>query len=115
MDKSSNEDMASPSSPRSKQDFEINNFDSKLQEAGDLRIVLPGDYIGEGLIAGHGTFENKKDSKIYANMAGVVHQIDQVICVKPLKQGYRPDIGDVVVGRVVQVDQRRWMVDINSY
>ena len=52
---------------------------------------------------------------IYANMAGVVHQIDQVICVRPLRQGYRPDIGDVVVGRIVQVDQKRWIVDVNSY
>jgi exosome complex component RRP4 len=48
-------------------------------------------------------------------MAGVVHQIDQVICVRPLRQGYRPDIGDVIVGRIVQVDQKRWMVDVNSY
>ena len=48
-------------------------------------------------------------------MAGVVHQIDRVICVRPLRQCYRPDIGDVVVGRVVQVDQKRWIVDINSY
>jgi len=48
-------------------------------------------------------------------MAGVIHQIDKVICVKPLRTGYRPDIGDVVVGRIVQVDQKRWMVDVNSY
>ena len=48
-------------------------------------------------------------------MAGVVHQIDRVICVRPLRQGYRPDIGDVVVGRIVQVDQKRWIVDMNSY
>lgn len=80
------------------------NFESKIKNAGELRIVLPGDFIGEGFIAGHGTYENQKDGKIYANMAGVVHQIDQVICVKPLRQGYRPDIGDVVVGRIVQVD-----------
>lgn len=48
-------------------------------------------------------------------MAGVVHQIDRVICVRPLRQGYKPSIGDIVVGRVVQVDQKRWMVDVNSY
>lgn len=74
MDTKSNEEMVnSPNSPSSKQDFEINNYDSKLAEAGELRIVLPGDYIGESLIAGHGTYESKKDNKIYANMAGVVH------------------------------------------
>lgn len=56
-----------------------------MEAAGDIRIVLPGDFIGEGYIAGHGTYENAKDGKIYANMAGVVHQIDQVICVRPLR------------------------------
>lgn len=80
-----------------------------------MRIVLPGDQIGEGLISGHGTYDNKHDGKIYASMAGVVHKIDNVICVRPLRQGYRPDIGDIVVGRVVQVDQKRWMIDVNSY
>lgn len=85
------------------------------EEMAKSRIVLPGDYIGEGMISGHGTYENPDDNQIYASMAGVVHQIDRVVCVKPLRQGYRPDIGDVVVGRIVSVDQRRWTVDINSY
>ena len=48
-------------------------------------------------------------------MAGVVHLIDKVICVKPVRSHYRPDIGDVVVGRIVSVDSSRWQVDINSY
>ena len=41
------------------------------------KIVLPGDYIGEGFIAGHGTYEKRARGKnghvIYASMAGVVH------------------------------------------
>ena len=32
-----------------------------------------------------------------------------------MRSHYRPDIGDVVVGRVVSVDQQRWQVDVNSY
>jgi len=64
---------AEMNSPTSGGDVQINNFSSKLQDAGDIRIVLPGDYIGEGLIAGHGTYESSNDNKIYANMAGVVH------------------------------------------
>ena len=99
----------------SQPNLEQHNFESKMEAAADVRIVLPGDYIGQGYIAGHGTYENPNDQNIYANLAGVVHQIDKVICVRPLRQGYRPDIGDVVVGRIVQVDQKRWMVDINSY
>ena len=89
------------------------------------QIVAPGDYIseGQGLTAGHGTFEEKASTdeevegtaKIYASVAGVVHFINQYVCVKPLKQAYRPDIGDVIVGRVVSVQNKAWQVDINSY
>lgn len=42
-------------------------------------------------------------SKIYASVAGVVHYIDRYVCVKPLKNIYKPDIGDVIVGRVVNI------------
>ena len=70
----------------------------------EMKIVVPGDYLGEGFVAGHGTFTDEGSGEIYASMAGVVHNIDKVICVRPVRSGYRPDIGDVVVGRVVSVD-----------
>ena len=44
-----------------------------------------------------------------------MHLIDRVVCVRPGRSHYRPDIGDVVVGRIVSVDQSRWQVDVNSY
>jgi hypothetical protein len=49
--KSSNEDMSDQG------DFEIND-EAQKQQKSELRIVLPGDYIGKGFIAGHGTYEN---------------------------------------------------------
>jgi exosome complex component RRP4 len=81
------------------------------EDQAHMKIVVPGDYIAEGagLTAGHGTFEAKDEeneqanAKIYASVAGVVHKIDNWIGVKPLKTGYKPDVGDVVVGRVVGV------------
>ena len=86
------------------------------------RIVVPGDLIddGAGLTAGHGTFEAKDDeeqttSNIFASVAGVVHYIDKYVCVKPLKASYRPDLGDVIVGRIVAVQNKSWSVDVNSY
>ena len=82
----------------------------------ELKIVVPGDFIGEGYVAGTGTYVDSDNPQIiYASMAGVVHLIDRVICVKPVRSFYRPDIGDVIVGRVVSVDSSRWQVDINSY
>ena len=82
----------------------------------DVKVVVPGDYIGTGFVSGHGTYVNPDNKKeIYDSLAGVVNHIDQVVCVRPVRQGYRPDVGDVVVGRVVSVEQSRWSVDINSY
>ncbi|TNV76515.1 hypothetical protein FGO68_gene16856 [Halteria grandinella] len=93
----------------------------QLSSDGNLKVVVPGDYIdeGQGLTAGHGTFESKEeeeeDSKIYASVAGVVHYINKYVCVKPLRQAYKPDIGDVIVGRIVQVQGKSWSVDIGAY
>ena len=70
----------------------------------DLKIVVPGDYLGSGFVAGHGTFVQADTQDIYASLAGVVHHIDKVICVKPVRSHYRPDIGDIIVGRIVSVD-----------
>ena len=79
-------------------------------------MVVPGDYIGSGYVAGHGTITDPISPKeIYASLAGVVHHIDQVVCVRPVRQGYRPDVGDIVVGRIISIDSSSWKVDINSY
>lgn len=36
-----------------------------------LRVVVPGNYVDEGFISGHGTYE--REGKIYASLAGVVY------------------------------------------
>ena len=47
-------------------------------------------------------------------MAGVIEQIDRLISVKPLKARYNGEIGDVVIGRIIEIAQKRWKVDTNS-
>merc|ERR1711874_22498 len=39
---------------------------------------------------------------------------NKLISVTPVKTRYNGEIGDVVVGRIVEVQQRRWKVEINS-
>jgi len=51
---------------------------------------------------------------IRSSVAGVVEQVNKLICVKPLKSRYEGEVGDVVVGRVVEVQQKRWKIDTNS-
>lgn len=43
-----------------------------------------------------------------------MEQVNRLISIKPLKSRYNGEIGDVVVGRIVDVQQKRWKVDTNS-
>ncbi|KAK2185421.1 hypothetical protein NP493_237g01048 [Ridgeia piscesae] len=77
-------------------------------------IVTPGEVItaDSGFMRGHGTY--MEDDKLYASVAGCVERVNKLICVKPVKSRYNGEVGDVVIGRILQVGQRRWKVDIHS-
>ncbi|KAH3756871.1 Exosome complex exonuclease [Pelomyxa schiedti] len=82
-------------------------------------MVVPGDVIAPGggslYMRGHGTFlggDNNDD--IMASVSGMVERVDKLICVRSLRCRYLGEIGDVVVGRVTQVGQGKWRVDVNS-
>ena len=64
------------------------------------------------LFRGHGTY--MQDDCLYASVAGVVERVNQLISVRPLKSRYYGEIGDVVIGRVTEVQQKRWKLDTNS-
>lgn len=55
-----------------------------------------------------------EDDDIRASVAGVMEQINKLISIKPLRYRYAGEIGDVVVGRIVDITQKRWKVDTNS-
>ena len=61
---------------------------------------------------GHGTF--MKSGTLYASVAGSVQRVNKLISVIPLKTKYQGEIGDVVVGRITEVQQKRWKVDVNG-
>lgn len=94
----------------------------KTGEDGDTRVrgrkkyFLPGETITEdaGFMRGHGTY--LAEGKLVASVAGVVEPINKLISVRPLKTRYAGEIGDVIVGRIieVQVQQKRWKVDVNG-
>jgi len=77
-------------------------------------LVSPGDVItrDSGFMRGHGTY--MADDILYASVAGVVERVNKLISVTPLKTRYNGEIGDVVVGRIVEVQQKRWRVETNS-
>jgi len=77
-------------------------------------LVTPGSIITRetGFMRGHGTY--MQDDCLYASVAGVVERVNQLISVRPLKSRYYGEIGDVVIGRVTEVQQKRWKLDTNS-
>lgn len=61
---------------------------------------------------GHGTYG--EDDNIKASVAGIMEQVNKLISIRPLKSRYVGEIGDVVVARITDVQQKRWRVDTNS-
>uniref|UniRef100_A0A1Y1LNG6 Uncharacterized protein n=1 Tax=Photinus pyralis TaxID=7054 RepID=A0A1Y1LNG6_PHOPY len=78
------------------------------------KIFTPGEIISEQqeFMRGHGTYE--EDIYLKASVAGIKEQVNKLISIRPLKSRYNGEIGDVVVGRITEVQQKRWKVDTNS-
>ncbi|XKL61786.1 hypothetical protein PGB90_001619 [Kerria lacca] len=78
------------------------------------KLFTPGEiiFLQSDFMRGHGTYP--EDDVLKASVAGVVEQIGKLISVKPLKNRYNGEVGDVVVGRIIEVTQKRWKVDTNS-
>lgn len=77
-------------------------------------ITTPGEMIpaNNDFMCGHGTYQ--EDDKVYSSVYGVVTRINKLLSVRPAKSRYKGEIGDVVVGRISMVDNKRWKVDIHS-
>ncbi|KAJ2582025.1 Exosome complex component rrp4, partial [Coemansia sp. RSA 1836] len=92
--------------------MEIDEAPQKIDIAA--RIVTPGTAItnDSAFMRGHGTFSEQ--DTIYSSVAGVVERINKLVSVRPLKQRYSGEIGDIIVGRITEVASKRWRVDVNS-
>lgn len=51
-------------------------------------------------------------TSIIATVAGTVQKTNKLLSVHPLRARYTPEIGDLVVGRIVEVQSKRWKVDV---
>ncbi|KAI7824874.1 hypothetical protein BC939DRAFT_396424 [Gamsiella multidivaricata] len=79
-----------------------------------LHVVTPGEVITSdtAFMRGHGTYVEQE--KVLSSVAGVVDRVNKLISVRPLHTRYTGEIGDVVVGRITEVAQKRWKVDVNA-
>ncbi|KAH9385634.1 exosome complex component RRP4 [Nematocida major] len=80
--------------------------------------VWPGqklEYTDECL-EGHGIYKKKtEDGEIFvASVHGQVKQVDRLITVEAEAYWYTPCVGDVVVGKVLEISNKRWYIDVNT-
>ncbi|KAI5151127.1 exosome complex component RRP4 [Enteropsectra breve] len=79
------------------------------------RTLFPGETVckSEGFIRGHGT--NNSGEDIISSLMGHRKQINKLVTIEPLQDYmYTPEIGDIVIGRVVQIYNKKWRIQANS-
>ncbi|KIM33967.1 hypothetical protein M408DRAFT_59755 [Serendipita vermifera MAFF 305830] len=95
----------------------VQGFDNKDMDwdaETNAGITAPGETIVSSLefMRGHGTFPD--GDEVAATVAGTLQRVNKLISVKPIRSRYTPEIGDLVVARIVEVQPRRWKVDANG-
>lgn len=80
----------------------------------DKEIVVPGQAVAEGMdyLPGFGTYRHEE--RIFVNQLGVLHVDGKVLKLTPLAGTYLPNMGDVIIGKVVDILMSGWRIDINS-
>ncbi|KAL2823509.1 IEC3 subunit of the Ino80 complex, chromatin re-modelling-domain-containing protein [Aspergillus cavernicola] len=88
----------------------------RLVEGTDVGTgtMTPGEVVTNDpqWMRGHGTYINPLSTSIIATVAGTVQKTNKLLSVQPLRARYTPEIGDLVVGRIVEVQSKRWKVDV---
>ncbi|KAJ7600650.1 exosome complex exonuclease rrp4 [Mycena floridula] len=95
---------------------ESHEFDMDLddEEDGGLKLACPGESItsAQDFMRGHGTYVDSE--QVIASVAGTVERVNKLVTVRPVRTRYNPEVGDLVVGRITEVQPRRWKVEANS-
>lgn len=66
-------------------------------------------------ISGHGTYAPPtSQNQILSSIAGTLLRTNKLLSILPLRSRYTPEIGDLVLGRIVSVETRKWRVDLGA-
>ena len=76
-------------------------------------VVTPGELVAEGKCEVVGPYF-RLDKKLFAKMLSIAITSKNSIRLIPLKRTYIPIEGDIVIGKVIDVNPMSWLVDINS-
>ncbi|KAF9075821.1 hypothetical protein BDP27DRAFT_1211456 [Rhodocollybia butyracea] len=88
--------------------------DEDFLETGGLKMTWPGESLtsAQAYMRGHGTYVDNEE--VIASVSGLVERVNKLITVRAVRTRYNPEVGDLVVGRITEVQPRRWKVDGNS-
>lgn len=80
----------------------------------DRKIVIPGEMIvkGEDYLPGEGT--EKRGGEIVALKFGLAEESGKLVRVIPLSGVYQPRRGNVIIGKVEDINFNGWNVDIGA-
>ena len=81
-----------------------------------MEVVLPGEElpVPSGYLRGHGTTLSESTGGLRASVVGTVERVSKLVSVRPPRARYAGAVGDVVVGRITEVGNKRWKVDVNA-
>ncbi|CAD2090013.1 exosome complex component RRP4, putative [Plasmodium vinckei lentum] len=82
------------------------------------KLVLPGEAVLEKkdkarFLKGSGLYE--EEEKFSACILGSVNYINKLVYVEPLRGKYTGSVGDLLVGKIKDINNDKWVVEIGSY
>ena len=85
-----------------------------IKEKTKREIVIPGEVIisGEDYLPGEGTEKRGKD--IVALRYGLSEESNRLVKIIPLSGVYQPRRGNVIIGKVTNINFNGWMLDIGA-
>ncbi|EEF37642.1 exosome complex component RRP4 homolog [Ricinus communis] len=92
---------------------QLESLHSKVHSDASVTVAdtIPISLEDGNILKGHGTAE--RDGEVVATTCGVVERVNMLVYVRSLRSRYKPEVGDIIVGRVIEVAQKRWKLEIN--
>ncbi len=81
-------------------------------EIKNYEIVTPGTLVSDSGNGGEGTYS--EGSNVFSKFLGTVQNYNGRVSVSPMTSIYMPMEGDNVIGRIVEVSTKYWVVDIDA-
>lgn len=88
----------------------LQDLASKSPASVTVADTIPVDQE-DGILKGHGTSD--LNGEVVATVCGVVERVNKLVYVRALRARYKPEVGDIIVGRVLEIAPKRWRLEIN--